>query len=115
MATQADEAGPNKERLYGEYLGHERWRSSLHRRACHKALDIPTDEDVNINNSRTGIGLKEILAIGMLGTGGIGLMQLPAILTALSGADPPPIVEGVDTSVKLGLGKLSDYLDLPSP
>ena len=33
----------------------------------------------------------------------------------LNQADPPPIVEGVDTSVKLELGKLSDYLDVPSP
>lgn len=34
----------------------------------------------------------------------------------LNPADPAPIVEGVDTSVKIGLGKLSDYLpDQPAP
>lgn len=33
----------------------------------------------------------------------------------LNQVDPPPIAEGVDTSVKLELGKLSDYLDAPIP
>ncbi len=51
----------------------QRWRQDLFRRATHKALDIPED-DVNIN-TKSGMGWKELLVIGVIlltGMGGVG-------------------------------------------
>jgi len=61
---------PNKDHLYGRYQRQEDWRNNLHRKVAHKSLDIPETEDVNVDNSRHGIGMKELIAIGAMVIGG---------------------------------------------
>jgi hypothetical protein len=63
---------------------------------------------------RSGMSPLLAAALGValpgVGIGGFLASQI------LNPADPAPVVEGVDTSVKIGLGKLSDYLpDQPAP
>jgi hypothetical protein len=57
---------------------------------------------------RSGMSPLLAAALGValpgVGIGGFFANQI------LNPAEPAPVVEGVDTSVKIGLGKLSDYL-----
>lgn len=69
MECKMANAEPNKDHLYGRYQQHEDWRDGLHRRVAHKSLDIPELEDVHVNNSRTGLGWKELLAVGAIVAG----------------------------------------------
>jgi len=61
---------PDKDHLYGRYQRQEDWRNNLHRKVAHKSLDIPETDDVNVDNSRHGIGMKELIAIGAMVIGG---------------------------------------------
>lgn len=64
---------PEKPTLYSEYLDFERWRNKLHKRLAHKSLDIPLDEDMNVTNTRVGLGWKELAVIAATGLGGFYL------------------------------------------
>jgi hypothetical protein len=68
----------DKKALYGRYQDAEDRRAKLALKMQHKALDIPEEDDVNINvdkSTRSGLGWKEMLVIvlGLLGTGGLGI------------------------------------------
>lgn len=80
---------PNKNELYGRYQRHEDWRDGLHRRVAHKSLDIPELEDVHVNNSRTGLGWKELLAVGAIVAG----VPWAASLLNLTGPKPTPVIQ----------------------
>ena len=53
----------------------EDWTNDLHKKTIHKALDIPMEEDVNVNNSRVGLGWKELAVIAATGLGGTWMYQ----------------------------------------
>ena len=94
--TGSGSTGIDKQALYGDYRDHERlrlwWQGRLHRKATHKALDIPDDEDMNISTSSTsGLGWKELLSIGTIGLVGIGLLLWG--FTALTRPTAPTIVQ----------------------
>jgi len=59
--------------LYGVFQKSEDWRNRLHRKLAHKSLDIADTEDVNVDNSRIGMGWKELAVLGALGLGGFHL------------------------------------------
>jgi hypothetical protein len=61
---------PDKDFLYGKYQAKRDWRNRLASKLAHKSLDIDEDEDVNVDNSRIGIGWKELAVIGLMGLGG---------------------------------------------
>lgn len=46
----------------------QEWRDNLHRKMVHKSLDIPDDEmgDIKVDNSRRGLGVKELLGIAAI-------------------------------------------------
>lgn len=61
----------NKEYLYGKFEEGEEFR----RRLAHKAFDM-ADNDMNLSvNAPRGFGWKEILAVGLLVTGGAWAMN----------------------------------------
>lgn len=68
----------DKESLYGEVIRQSRWKDDLHKKAAHKALDIPEDDDMNVDNSRTGIGAWG--AIGIAAMAGLPPTILAAVL-----------------------------------
>lgn len=70
---------------YGRFESREDSRQRLQDKAIHKALNIPMDDDVNINQQRSGLGVKELLAIGAMALGGVALYQLPTIMGLLRG------------------------------
>jgi hypothetical protein len=47
------------------------WRDKLHKRAAHKALNIPEDEVIQANRI-TGVTWKEIAAAGVVGASLLG-------------------------------------------
>ena len=55
---------PDKQYLYGRYMDAEDWRQKLHKKLTHKSLDIPEDDDVHVDNSKTGLGWKELAVLG---------------------------------------------------
>lgn len=61
---------PDKDYLYGEFQRGQRWRDRLASKLAHKAVDIPEDEDVNLN-VQNGIGWKglAVIAGALLGGG----------------------------------------------
>ena len=61
---------PDKEFLYGKYQAKRDWRNRLASKLAHKSLDIDEDEGVNVDNSRIGIGWKELAVLGLMGLGG---------------------------------------------
>ena len=64
---------PDKDYLYGKFQEWADWKSKLHKRLAHKSLDIAEDDDIHVNNSRNGLGWKEIATIGALALGGLHL------------------------------------------
>lgn len=88
----------DQEALYGEWLRGTRWRDRLHKQAAHKALNVPLEDDMIVDNSKRGMGWKELAVIvaGLMGTGGIAaavLNQDPAPIVAPAPA-PPATAEG---------------------
>ena len=53
--------------MYGEFQRGQRWRDRLSKKVAHKALDIASDDDMNVN-VRNGWGWKEIVAAGAVAT-----------------------------------------------
>lgn len=65
----------DKDFLYGKYQATADWRDKLHRKLAHKSLDIAEDEDVYVNNSKTGLGWKELLVLGLMTLAGLYFFQ----------------------------------------
>ena len=109
----------DKEYLYGRYQKREDQKADLHLRAAHKALDIPMDDDMHVDNrnsgntTHNGFGLKEIIGIG-LAAAGVGLAwNNPWSATAKVASEVSAVQEAgeqVETRLKASLGKIEDYL-----
>jgi len=87
-------AVPNKETLYGEWLAANRWRDRLYRRASHKALDIPDDDDMIRVSNRSGFGWKELAVIAVAALAGWALLtdrrpDVPGVIPPIS-TEPAP-------------------------
>lgn len=91
----------DKQHLYGEYTRTERWRDALSKRLAHKALDIPDDEmQINVDKSKKGLGVKELLAMGVLVAGGAyggSLLTKPTTPPITPPVVTQPIGEDTDT------------------
>jgi hypothetical protein len=76
----------NKQTLYGNFQKHEDRRAKFVAKVAHKAADVAMDDDVNITNTRTGIGTAGAIGIG-------AAAGIPGIITALAlmfgGRDSP--------------------------
>jgi len=84
----AEPPNPNERDPWTEWRAANRWQSDLHRQAAHKALDIPEDMAVTtVNASRSGIGWRELVAIGATMA---GLMGLGKGLGFFDQLPPPP-------------------------
>lgn len=67
---------PDKDYLYGEFQRGQRWRDRLAAKLAHKAVDIPEDEDVNLNVQNShGIGWKGLAVIAGALLGGAWLAK----------------------------------------
>lgn len=88
MRSQDAPIDVNKNDLYGDWRRQANDRHKLAMRVRHKALDIPEgDDELNVDNSRHGLGFKELAIIaGSVLTGG-ALWQAPAIIEALKTAE----------------------------
>lgn len=86
---------PDKNTLWGWWREGNAWQQQLHRRASHKALDIPEDMgDIQANKSITsGMGWKELAVLGALGIGGYQVTQ-NTTQNAAPPATPPAAVAG---------------------
>ena len=74
---------PDKDFLYGKFQAWEDWRNRLHRKLAHKSLDIADGEDVNVDNSRTGLDWKGLAVIAAaVGASALGGMYLGNSQTA---------------------------------
>lgn len=63
------------------------WQDALEKAVAHKSFDVPEEDDMKSKtttstNNVNGIGFKEILALGLLGAGGMYALN--------KGATPPP-------------------------
>lgn len=103
----------NKADLYGDYRRQANDRHKLAMKMRHKALDIPEgDDDLNVDNSRHGIGVKELAIIAAMALGGGAIWQSPAIISSIMSnaeqaeqATPEP---AVFDEYKLSVGKPSE-------
>lgn len=82
---------PDKETLWGWWREANKWQQSLHRKATHKALDIPDDMgDIEANKViNSGMGWKELAVLGGLGLGGLYVVNDKGEQVPLT---PPPAV-----------------------
>ena len=51
---------PDKDQLYGKFQRKEDWKDKLHKKLSHKSLDIGLDDEMFVDNSRRGLGWKEL-------------------------------------------------------
>lgn len=67
----------DKNKLWGWWYKDKQWQSDLHRKASHKALDIPEEmgDITSTTSTQTGMGWKELVALGGLGLGGLYVMN----------------------------------------
>jgi hypothetical protein len=102
----------DKQSLYGRYNESEDWRTKLHKKLAHKSLDIPLDDDMNINQTKTGMTWKELAIIAAAGIGG------GYVYTNERDADPPVVQQPVDSEYEIRFydssGNLIDIPKLPS-
>ena len=102
----------DKESLYGRYNEAEDWRSKLHKKLAHKSLDIPLDDEMNINQTKTGMTWKELAIIAAAGIGG------GYVYTNERGVDPPVVQQPVDSEYEVRFydssGNLIDIPKLPA-
>lgn len=71
-------AGTDNEGLFGQWYGPRAWRDRLQRKAVHKALNIPEDfDDMNNVGNRSGMGWKEIVAIGAFLLAALAIWRQP--------------------------------------
>lgn len=92
----------DKETLYGEFLKSMRRKGRVEDLAIAKALDIPMDDDVQINQSRTGITGWPLVSL-LLGGGGLSAWLISSLMT--SSIHPqlvdPPAVDSPAVQVEL--------------
>lgn len=93
----------DKNAMYGRYQRGEDADRRLYLKTAHKALDIPFDDMGIQATTNTGIGWKEILALGTLGAGGIAAAQFFQKDDVPDKPDPPPVVQPADDT-KYDLG-----------
>ena len=68
--------GVDKDALYGQFQHGEDWQSRLSRKLAHKSLDIADDDmDVNVQNTKSGIGWRELAVAAVAGLTGFGMWQ----------------------------------------
>ncbi len=60
----------DKDFLYGKYQEAADWRSRLHKKLAHKSLDIPEDDDLHVQQNKTGITWRELAVLAAAGLGG---------------------------------------------
>lgn len=67
----------NKNALYGNFQKADDDRRKFARKVAYKAADMAMDDDVNITNTKTGIGTAGAIGIG-------AVAGIPGLLTALA-------------------------------
>lgn len=78
MATSSAAQEVDKEFLYGRHDAAEDKRQKFIRRLAHKAVDLPLEDDVKVDNSRIGIGAWG--AMGIATAAGLPGLAAAAIL-----------------------------------
>lgn len=109
---------PDKNLLYGWWFKSRDWQDSLHKKAAHKALDIPEDmgDITSTKQVQSGMGWKELVAIGAMGLGGAYMLKDDPATPA---ASPPAATAPVDVTQKFDVlhydqdGNLIDIQRLP--
>ena len=109
---------PDKNYLYGEFQRGQRWRDRLAAKLAHKAVDIPEDEDVNLNVQNShGTGWKELVAIaGLLFCGGWlakNAFKPPAVPPAVPPAATSPADSEYEVRFYDAQGQLIEIPRLP--
>lgn len=95
MPNSSDNSGVDREALYGEFQGRQRWQDKLFKKGCHKALDIP-DDDMNLIQQSHGISGKHLLGIGaivlagVLGWRGLDSLSSPELGSPTDATAPAP-------------------------
>lgn len=81
--------------LWARWGRNQTWRDKLAKKAAHKSLDIPED-DMNINNTRTGIGTAGMIGIaaaaGLPGIITAALLGYSTLKQPAAAAPTPPVV-----------------------
>ncbi len=99
MSSSQPELGVDKEALYGEYMARTRWQDKLLKRGCHKVLDIPEDDGLNINqHGITGRHLVAIAGIVLMGLLGWRALAPVEPLTSTAPAAPVSVVQEYEVS-----------------
>lgn len=106
----------------------QEWRDELHRRLTHKALDIPEGEEMNVDNSRHGLGTLGTMGVaavaglpGLAAAGILGLSMLgqPAAQPPAPAPQPLPISQPADSEYEVRFynskGELIEVPRLPKP
>ncbi len=98
---------PDKGYLYGVF---ERWNANrldwqgkLERRAAHKALDIPLEDEVFVQANKSGLGWKELLVVGLIGLAAAYVFTKPA--THVDTKPATHVDNDTDTQYRLRFGK----------
>ena len=85
----------DKETLYGEFLKSVRRKGRVEDLAIAKALDIPMDDDVQINQSKTGITGWPLVSL-LLGGGGLSAWLISSLASSPLPSLVPSPSQGVD-------------------
>jgi len=65
----------DKPGLYGKFQKANDWQNNLSRKLAHKSLDIADDMDVNVQNTKSGIGWRELAVAAVTGLAAFGMWQ----------------------------------------
>jgi len=60
--------------MWNHWNRNQEWRDKLAKKASYKSLDIVDEDEMNINSGNTtnGIGIRGLIAMGLLGATGLG-------------------------------------------
>lgn len=120
MATSTAAQEVDKKFLYGKFQAAEDKRARFVERVAHKAADMAIEDDVNIQNTKTGIGTGG--AIGIAAAAGLpglvaaailghGLLNKPQIITQPA---PPAASQPVEQKFDvLFFDKDGNKIDVP--
>lgn len=66
----------DKGEQYGEFQKGEDWQSRFGRKLAYKSVDMADDDmDVNVQNTKSGIGWRELAVAAVTGLVGFGMWQ----------------------------------------
>jgi len=95
MATTTAKQEVDTKYLYGHYQKARDWREDFVKENAYKSTDTVPPEDMNITNTKTGIGTLGAIGIGTVASLPGLIMAVAALLKDDPAPQPPPVPAAV--------------------